>query len=542
MFDALPEIRQISPQPMPDDFSLRDVQRAMHSGLAQKFVQGKRRPVIMAPTGSGKTKFAGYTIHRALTKNQNQRIAFIVPRNSLLEQTYKEFTEFFGFRCGVIQGVDDRLDLSAQVQIATIQTLNNRIDTHDLFAKLHFGIVFIDEAHIEFAAREKISGDLIIGLTATPYSKNMGLFYDSLVKSVPAVDLVEQGIITPLRVMSAKAQIDTAKLSTTSTGEYKESEEEKAAQAIIANVCDEWENNQDMRNRPFLGFAKTIETCVELTGEFQNRGHRVGYVHSKMSQEDCDAVLESFKAGLLDGIWSVVKLIEGFDYPEASAILIATSFAPSKSDKYTPNALNRYVQLFGRGRRAADEKEYCLVHDHGQNWEKFGNPDYFEIGFDELLKGKKPEPKEPPAERKQKKTACPNCGTYIEGRPSCHVCGTELKKYTKIIDGKAIEYIDGKMVDVTDTKEQKATRKSMTLSDKQDLYSGLKWVYQNARIKKGKRPLKDGFIAHRYRDITGVWPRGIDKSVSRQTSIANAWVAHERIKYKSRAKSNATKR
>jgi len=279
MFERLPDIRAEAPKPLPEGFALRDVQRAMHSGLVDAFKSGKRRPVIMAPTGSGKTKFAGYTIHRALTKNPNQRIAFIVPRTSLLEQTYREFSEFFGFNCGVIRGVDDRLDLTAQVQVATIQTLNNRIDTSDIFAQLHFGIVFIDECHLEFMARDKVSADIIIGLTATPYSKNMGLFYDCLVKSIPATELVDQGIITPLRVKSAQAQIDTSNLHTTSTGEYREDEEEKAAQAIIGNVCEEWENNPDMRNRPFLGFAKTIATCIALAEDFQARGHRVGYVH-----------------------------------------------------------------------------------------------------------------------------------------------------------------------------------------------------------------------------------------------------------------------
>lgn len=539
MFDRLPDIRAETPPALQDGFELREVQSAMYAGLAKAFRAGKRRPVVMAPTGSGKTKFAGYTIRRALTKNPNQRIAFIVPRTSLLEQTFREFTDFFGFSCGVIRGVDDRLDLAAQVQIATIQTLNNRIDTSEIFSQLHFGLVFVDEAHIEFQAREKISGDIIIGLTATPYSKNMGLYYDSLVKSIPAVELVKQGIITPLRVKSAQAQIDTSKLHTTSTGEYREDEEEKAAQQIIGNVCEEWENNPDMRNRPFLGFAKTIATCVALTEDFQARGHRVAYVHSKMSQEDCEAVLESFKAGLLDGVWSVVKLIEGFDFPDASAILIATSFAPAKGDPYTPNALNRYVQLFGRGRRSADGKTDCVVHDHGQNWEKYGNPDYFEIGFDELLCGKKPEPKEPPAERKQKKVACQNCGEFLEGRHICHICGTEMKAYTKIIDGEAIEYIDGKMVEMTHKESAPAKKREFTMEQKQDLFAGLKWEYQRKRQQQGKPPLKDGFVAHRYRDITGVWPRGIDTGIARPTAIAENWITHERIKYAKTKKRNA---
>ena len=108
----------------------------------------------------------------------------------------------------------------------------------------------------------------------------MGLFYDDLVRSIPAIELEKQGIITPLKVLCAKKQIDTSNLSITSTGEYTSAEEETEVFKLIGDVLKEYENNPEMENRPFIGFAKTIKACVALSDAFEDAGHKVAYVHS----------------------------------------------------------------------------------------------------------------------------------------------------------------------------------------------------------------------------------------------------------------------
>jgi DNA repair protein RadD len=47
-------------------------------------VSGKKRPMLQAPTGFGKTKLAAKIIDGALAKGK--RIAFIVPRKALIDQ------------------------------------------------------------------------------------------------------------------------------------------------------------------------------------------------------------------------------------------------------------------------------------------------------------------------------------------------------------------------------------------------------------------------------------------------------------------------
>lgn len=538
--DDLPAVNAVVPPPLPDDFELREIQKIAYDNLIKAYVEGYRKPVLMAATGSGKTKLAGYLIHQALTKNPDQRIAFIVPRETLLEQAYKEFTDFFGFETSVIMSDDERIDLRKQVQVCTIQTLGRRIEKNPVFAKLVFGMAFIDEAHIEFKSREVLNALFVVGLSASPYGRSMGLYYDTLVKTIPATELCKSGVITPLVVMSAQAvtQIDRSELGITSTGEYAEADEEKAVETIIANVVEKYQESEDMKGRKFIGFARTIATCASLCDEFIAKGYRVGYVHSKMSKEDCQAQLDLFKAGLLDGIWSVVKLIEGFDFPAVDALIVATVFAPSKKDPQTPNALTRYVQLAGRGRRGnVPGKEYCLVHDHGGNYfNQFHDPDLYEIGFDKLLKGKKKDPNEDkPAEMKVKTVECPVCEAIIRGK-RCQRCMHELKTYSKVVDGAIIEYVDGEMVKMNTSHDQSFNKeivgKKLTKEEKQELFTGLKWHYQDKRMEWGGRPLADGFIARQYREITGVWPRGIDKAISNKTDLGDSAGSYLDMMYK----------
>jgi superfamily II DNA or RNA helicase len=531
----VPPVVEQELKPLPAWLKLRDVQVVMFKNLATSYRKGYRKQGVMASTAAGKTYFAAVLFHKMLTKKPDSRLIFIVPRNTLIQQAMDDFQQILDMPIGVIQGQDERLDLSLPVQIATIQTLGRRIEAYpDLFGKLHFDLAVIDEFHIRFQAIEKISASWITGLSATPYSKGLGLFYDDLVKSIPARELVEQGVITPIRVFSAKRQIDTTKLGTASTGEYVAADEELEAAQIIGDVVREYENNPDMKGRPVIGFARSISTCISLAEAFCAAGHKFGYVHSKMSDKDNEAVLTAFKSDILIGVFSVVKLVEGFNFPEASALLLCTSFAPSKNDPNTPNALNRYVQMIGRVRRSVegDPDKYALIHDHGQNYIKYGHPDLFEIGFDKLDDGKKADPNdEEKTEKDIKAKVCPECSAYVDKGNVCDCCGHKFEKHTELVDGEIVEFINGKMVEVepSPVRANVAVRKKeWTKEEKQAMYSG--FIYA-AREKRLEGKSYKGFIAWKYREIFDVWPRSLEH-VSAYNSDASAYVKIKDLEWK----------
>ena len=526
-----PPIKEAEVRPLPENLELRHIQNVMFDNLIQSYREGKRKQVVVAPTGSGKTIWTAVLFHRILNKNPKAKLIFIVPRNTLLFQTVEVFKEILQLPVSIIQGQHKDINLSFNIQVATIQTLGNRIEKYPEYFS-GYDCCVIDEGHLTFKARNAIDAKWIIALTATPYAKGMGTFYDDLVKSIPAYQLEQEKVITPLKVLSAKRQIDISKLTKTSTGEYNAKEEESEVFQLIGNVLEEYENNPEMKNRPFIGFAKTIKACVALSDVFQKAGHKVAYVHSKMSDEDNETILDSFKNGELIGVWSVVKLTEGFDFVGASALLLCTSFADGKDGK--PNALARWAQMHGRIRRADPDNpdKIGLVHDHGGNWSRFAHPDLYEMEFNELCDGTKKENEEKePTESDVKLTECPECGYFVKGK-FCLECGHELKKYSDFVNGEVVEYVDGKMVEVVtqSIKTPAENNKSYTSDQKKAFFGGLKNYGRN----HGYAP---GWASNQYREKFGVWPNAYKNAIPCEPSEeVIRFIKAGIIKYKARQK------
>lgn len=352
--------------PLAESFILRDSQVTMLDLCRQSIRAGNKKIINHLSTGGGKTVWAGMVFYSAFQKDPTCQCWFIVNRNTLLEQAKNAFEDFFGFDCGIVQG-NRPLELHKHVQVATIQTLHNRLtsdnpSTWARFRELPVKIAVIDEAHLTFKGYQTVEeswNPLILGLTATPFSKGMGKFWDDMVRPASMLSLIKDGTLSDYRVKAGVA-IDRSKLSTNSTGEYVDKEVEEECSKIIGDVYDEWAKSDDMKGRPFIGFAQNIATCIALAEKFTENGARVAFIHSKMSDELVQDTLDSFKAGHYEGVFSVVKLIEGFDYPEVSALLMCAPYAPSKYDPNIPNSCNRYVQSAGRGLRSHEDKGYCI--------------------------------------------------------------------------------------------------------------------------------------------------------------------------------------
>ncbi len=535
MFDDKIIIKPVDLKPLPADLKLRDVQIKLFDNMIKSYRAGYRRQMCMSPTGSGKSVWAATLFHRILSKNNKARLMFVVPRNTLINQILKDFNYILQTDVGIIQGNDERFNLSYAVQIATIQTLGNRLrDYPDLFKD--FDCVVVDEAHLRFKAVENIDTKWLVGLSATPMSKGLANVYDDLVRTTPAYKLAQQGVITPMRVLAARKQIDHSKLKVLTTGEYSTRDEDKQVESLTGDVLTEYENNPDMEGRPFLGFAKSIKSCVHLAELFQNAGHNVGYVHSKMSHDDCEAVLKSLKDGLLIGVFSVIKLIEGFDYPEASAILLCTAFAPDKDGH--PSALGRWIQLHGRARRSDPNNpdKVAIIHDHGGNWERYSHPDVYEAEFTELCDGKKKERDDKPKASDVKQSECPECHHFFTGG-QCNYCGYKPEKYTQFVNGQVMRFEHGKMVEIVNNKSTKHKKKK---PDKQEMYSGLLheiMELNQRRMKQGKMPVNTkGMAAHKFREVFGVFPKGLQQ-VSRYSEQAHNYMVHSFIRYRNRSKS-----
>jgi len=72
-------------QPPPAAFTLREYQHHAVSEVARAFASGAHAPLLVAPTGSGKTVMAAELIRREV--NADGRALFIAPRRELIHQS-----------------------------------------------------------------------------------------------------------------------------------------------------------------------------------------------------------------------------------------------------------------------------------------------------------------------------------------------------------------------------------------------------------------------------------------------------------------------
>lgn len=227
--------------------------------LRQSLGSGKRRPVLQAPTGFGKTLLAAAVIEGALAKQK--RVIFTVPALSLVDQAVKAFWDEGIRDVGVIQGSHVMTDWSRPVQVASVQTLQRRpIPEAD--------VVMIDECHRLFDFYRQWMSDPawqrppFIGLSATPWTGGLGQFFDDLIIAATTQELISEGYLSPFRVF-APSHPDLTGVRTVA-GDYHEGDLSGVMNEapLIADVVETWRQRaQTARRFALPSIARTQKIC-----------------------------------------------------------------------------------------------------------------------------------------------------------------------------------------------------------------------------------------------------------------------------------------
>lgn len=463
---------------------LYDHQHAAIELLRTSLRAGHTRPMLMAPTGFGKTLTAAVIIRNAL--NKGKKVAFTVPSISLIDQTVEEFGAEGITEIGVIQADHPLTDSSKSVQVCSVQSLVKRqfpwVD-----------LVLNDEAHemhkVIFKWMAERQSIPFIGLSATPWSKGLGKFYDDLLIAATTKDLIERGYLSKFRVF-APSHPDLKGVHTVG-GDYHEGELAAAMDKpqLVADVVSTWMRLGE--NRPTFCFAVNRAHARSLELEFQRANITTGYIDALTEREDRNRIGRAFNAGRIKVVVNVGVLTRGIDWDVRCLILAR----PTKSEKL-------FVQIVGRALRNAEGKDDALILDHSDTTLKLGF--VTDIHHEHLDTGK---PDEGTSARAQKKpklpTECPAAGcNYVKpaGVRKCPACGFEP------VHRKAVDTIDGDLVQLA------GKARSYTQVEKQRFWSGLLWYVEN----RGK---SEGWASHKFKDRFGVWPRGLS-SRSMEPDIA----------------------
>lgn len=336
----------------------RDYQLKAHGMVFDAWNTGHKKPLLVMPTGSGKTTTAALIIEQFI--KESKKVLFIAHRRELVEQAYTRFA-VHGMDAGLVMpGYQPKpKDL---LVIASVQTLIRReVPAVDL--------IVVDECHHSLSKSflrildEHIGkGEKVLGLTATPYrldGKPLGFIFDNLIVPTTIQELINTGHLVQPRYFGAKR--DDLEGIKKVAGEYDSSEmfARYNKKVLYDNVINQY---VEFGGGKALVFCINVEHSLATRDAFRDAGFRVAHVDGETSVQERIATLRAFKRDEIEILCNCNLFTEGFDLPAIDTVILNRTTA-SKC---------LYTQIVGRGLRPSPGKEHGIIIDMGNNIQKHG--------------------------------------------------------------------------------------------------------------------------------------------------------------------------
>jgi DNA repair protein RadD len=393
-------------------------------------------PLIVLPTGGGKTVVASGLA--SLLTNRGECVWFLAHRKELISQASKTFG-VFNVPHGILKS-GHHYAPDAPAQVGSIQTVARRLSS------IHRSpdVIIVDEAHHATAATyRKIFAAFpdarIVGITATPIRTNgdgLGGVFDEMILGPSSEWLTENGFLSPARYYAPPQKADLTGVAKRA-GDYVVEQLERVMDTseITGDAVEHYRRLAD--GKTALVYCASVAHAEHVAAQYRDAGYRAESVDGKLSDAERDRRLGGLETGEIQVITSCDLISEGLDVPAVSVVQL---LRPTES-------LIVHLQQIGRGLRPAKGKDYLVVLDHVGNTMKHG---FATTPREWSLEGRK---RSAPSSAHAIKT-CPDC--YQVSKPSkmCPHCGFTYPIVTRALTAKKV--IDGKLVEVVQTKEERA--------------------------------------------------------------------------------------
>ncbi|MBX9594675.1 MAG: DEAD/DEAH box helicase [Roseomonas sp.] len=413
--------------------TLRSYQVGAIEGVRQAFRDGRRAPLLVAPTGAGKTVMFSFVAANAAARGK--RVLILAHRTELIRQASRKLTEA-GVQHGIIApGFTPTRDL---VQVASVQTLARRIAS----GAQPFDLIVVDEAHHAIAGQWRTVAEAypearMLGVTATPErldGRGLGVAaggcFDAMVMGPTVAELVAGGFLTPTRIFAPAEAPDLSGIRTRGGDFDAGGLGETMGQAkLVGDAVDHYRRYAS--GLPAILFSPSVAHAEQMAGAFRDAGFTAFAASGNTLASERDGAIAGLAKGTLQVLCSCDLISEGLDVPVVGCVIL---MRPTKS-------LGLYLQQVGRGLRPAPGKTHLIVLDHAGNTLRHGPPEMMrDWSLEGRAKRKKGDAEPTPPARQ-----CVECFAVHAPAPKCPDCG-----FVYPVQSRELEHVAGELSDVTD--------------------------------------------------------------------------------------------
>lgn len=410
-------------------------------------------PVIVAPTGAGKSLLIAQICEDVVKSDNYSRVLMLTHSSELIDQNFKELKGIWSEApAGIYSASLKKRELKHRIIFAGVQSFVNVVDKSE-----PFDLIIIDEAHLvnnKAETRYKKVFDVllqkneltkIVGFSATPYRLSGGNIYGKnkifcgVSYEITLKYLIDNGYLCMPITKGALKQCDLSNVSIKSNGEYNDIELARVVETseLVEAVVNETLEMGKYR-KAWLIFASSINHAEKIKECFKTKNFfDCEIITADTPKDKRDKLLQEFKDNKLKCLINVNVLTTGFNAPICDMVVIARA----------TRSTSLYVQMIGRGLRTYPNKENCLIIDFGRNTLTHGTLD----NIVPVVVGNGTKKKDKKLEEEIKAKECINCHRLNEKSVThCIECGYEfpLRKVThseKAYDGAM--FSDGDLIE-----------------------------------------------------------------------------------------------
>lgn len=324
---------------------MRPYQQAAREAIHAEWNDGRRRTLLVLPTGTGKT-----IVFAAVTEDQvrsGSRVLVLAHRGELLEQAADKIKRSTGLASAVEKAEQTCLDSWCRVVVGSVQSLQ-RPARLEQFPADYFGTIIIDEAHHAITdgyqrVLEHFPEANVLGVTATPDRgdmRNLGEVFDSLAYEYKLTQAIREGYLCPILAQTIPLQLDISQVAL-SGGDFAVGGLGTALDPYLEQIASEMQTA--CAGRKTVVFLPLIKTSRKFRDILNSKGFRAAEVNGQ--SEDRAEILFDFSNGKYNVLCNSMLLTEGWDCPSVDCIVV---LRPTK-------VRSLYSQMVGRGTRLSPE-------------------------------------------------------------------------------------------------------------------------------------------------------------------------------------------